>query len=115
MLGSRDTLRLSLDALGSHRLRSALTTLGLAMGVATLITVVTLIQGANVYVETKIANLGTDVFQVARTPFATTDYQVIIKALKYKKVTSDDIKKAAAKYFVKDNSLTAINRRAGGR
>jgi predicted Zn-dependent peptidase len=32
-----------------------------------------------------------------------------------KKVTNDGIKKAAAKYFVKDNSLTAINRRAGGR
>jgi len=32
-----------------------------------------------------------------------------------KKVTSDDIKKAAAKYFVKDNSLTAVNRRASGR
>jgi len=90
MLSPGDTLRLSLDALGSHRLRSALTTLGLAMGVATLITVVTLIQGANVYVETKIANLGTDVFQVARTPFATTDFQVIIKALKYKKITNED-------------------------
>jgi putative ABC transport system permease protein len=90
MLTSGDTLHLSLDALGSHRLRSALTTLGLAMGVATLITVVTLIQGANVYVETKIANLGTDVFQVARTPFATTDFEVIVKALKYKKITTDD-------------------------
>jgi len=90
MLSPGDTLRLSLDALGSHRLRSALTTLGLAMGVATLITVVTLIQGANLYVETKIANLGTDVFQVARTPFATTDFQVIVKALKYKKITSED-------------------------
>ena len=32
-----------------------------------------------------------------------------------KKVTSDDIKKAAAKYFVKDNSLTAINRHGSGR
>jgi len=90
MLSPGDTLRLSLDALGAHRLRSALTTLGLAMGVATLITVVTLIQGANMYVETKIANLGTDVFQVARTPFATTDYQVVLKALKYKKITTDD-------------------------
>jgi len=39
------------------------------MGVATLITVMTLVQGANLYVEQKIANLGTNVFQVARTPF----------------------------------------------
>lgn len=90
MLVPSDMLRLSLDALGTHRLRTALTMLGLAMGVATLITVVTLIQGANQYVETKIANLGTDVFQVARTPFATTDFEVIVKSLKYKHITSDD-------------------------
>jgi len=32
-----------------------------------------------------------------------------------KKVTSDDIKRVSAKIFVKDNSLTAINRRASGR
>jgi predicted Zn-dependent peptidase len=32
-----------------------------------------------------------------------------------KKVTNDDIKRVAAKYFVKDNSLTAINRRGAGR
>jgi putative ABC transport system permease protein len=90
MLSPRDTLRLSFDALRGHRLRTALTMLGLAMGVATLITVVTLIQGANVYVETKIANLGTDVFQVARTPFATTDYEEILRALKFKKIDHED-------------------------
>jgi len=90
MLLPSDTLRLSFDALEAHRLRTALTMLGLAMGVATLITVVTLIQGANQYVESKIANLGTDVFQVARTPFATTDFEVIVKALKYKHITNDD-------------------------
>ncbi len=30
-----------------------------------------------------------------------------------KKVTNDDIKRVAAKYFVKDNSLTAIYKRQG--
>ena len=33
----------------------------------------------------------------------------------YKAVTSDDVKRVAAKYFVKDNSLTAIYRRKSGR
>jgi len=32
-----------------------------------------------------------------------------------KKVTSDDIKRVAAKYFVKDNSLVAIYSRSQGR
>jgi len=64
--------------------------LGLTMGVATLITVMTIVQGANLYVENKIANLGTNVFQIARTPFAVTDFNIIIKALKYKKIELDD-------------------------
>ncbi|MFN7933741.1 MAG: ABC transporter permease [Bryobacteraceae bacterium] len=68
-----------------HKLRAALTVLGLTMGVATLIAVMTLVQGANRFVETKVANLGTDVFQVARTPFTVTDFNLIMKSLKYRK------------------------------
>jgi len=90
MLLPGDTMSLSFDALRAHRLRTALTILGLTMGVATLITVVTIVQGANVYVETKIANLGSDVFQMARTPFAVTDYEIVIKALRYKRIYMDD-------------------------
>ena len=73
-----------LDSIRAHKLRAALTVLGLTMGVATLITVMTLVQGANIYVEQKIANLGTNVFRVAKTPFAVVDFTVITKALKNK-------------------------------
>jgi putative ABC transport system permease protein len=90
VLAFGDTLRLSRDALGSHRLRAVLTVLGLTMGVATLITVITIVQGANVYVETKVANLGADVFQISRMPFAVTDYQLVLKALKNKRIEMDD-------------------------
>ncbi|MBE0657335.1 MAG: ABC transporter permease [Bryobacteraceae bacterium] len=71
-------------------MRAVLTVLGLTMGVATLITVITIVQGANVYVETKVANLGADVFQISRMPFAVTDYQLILKALKNKRIEMDD-------------------------
>jgi putative ABC transport system permease protein len=91
VLSVRDNLYLSVDALRSHKLRAALTILGLTMGVATLITVMTIVQGANTYVEQKIANLGTSVFRVARTPFAVADFTVIAKALKNKKVDYDDM------------------------
>jgi len=57
----------------------------------------TIIQGANVYVEQKIANLGTNVFQIARTPFAVTDFNIIIKALKYRKIELDDMRAIAEK------------------
>src|SRR5712691_675746 len=75
--------------------RASLTMLGLTMGVATLITVMTIVQGANVYVEQKIANLGTNVFQIARTPFAVTDFNIIIKALKFKKIELEDMRAVA--------------------
>jgi putative ABC transport system permease protein len=61
------------------------------MGVATLITVMTLVQGANLYVEKKIANLGTNVFRVAKTPFAVVDFTVVVKALKNKNIDSGDL------------------------
>ena len=80
------------SALNAHKLRASLTMLGLTMGVATLITVMTIVEGANLYVENKIANLGTNVFQIARTPFAVTDFNIIIKALKYKKIETDDLR-----------------------
>src|SRR2546423_12956565 len=96
MLSVSDNLSQTFAALRANKLRAALTMLGLTMGVATLITVMTLIQGANVYVEQKIANLGTNVFQIARTPFAVTDFNIIIKALKFKKLESDDLKAVEA-------------------
>ncbi|HWY42923.1 MAG TPA: ABC transporter permease [Candidatus Sulfotelmatobacter sp.] len=92
MLTFHDNLAQSISAMQTHKLRSSLTMLGLTMGVATLITVMTIVQGANLYVESKIANLGTNVFQIARTPFAVTDFNIVIKALKYKKIGPDDVR-----------------------
>ncbi len=90
MVAFNDNIGQSIDALRAHKLRASLTVLGLTMGVATLITVMTIVQGANLYVEQKIANLGTDVFQVARTPFATADFNLIIKSQRYKRIDYDD-------------------------
>jgi putative ABC transport system permease protein len=97
MLAVRDNLAQCFSALRAHKMRASLTMLGLTMGVATLITVMTIVQGANVYVEQKIANLGTNVFQLARTPFAVTDFNIIIKALKYRKVELEDMRAIAEK------------------
>src|SRR5215471_2609121 len=92
MLAVSDNLSQCLAALRANKMRASLTMLGLTMGVATLITVMTIVQGANTYVEQKIANLGTNVFQIARTPFAVTDFNIIIKALKYKKIQVEDVR-----------------------
>lgn len=91
-----DTLGQSVSAIRTHPLRTVLTVLGLTMGVATLIAVMTLVQGANRFVETKVANLGTNVFQVARTPFAVTDFTQILKALKHRKIEIENVRDVAS-------------------
>ena len=81
-----------MEALRAHKLRAALTIIGLMMGVATLITVMTIVQGANAYVENKIASLGTDVFQIAKTPFVVTDFDQVVRALRFKRIEWDDVR-----------------------
>ncbi|HTP30744.1 MAG TPA: ABC transporter permease [Candidatus Acidoferrales bacterium] len=82
MIGIGDNLSLALDSIRAHKLRASLTVLGITMGVATLITVMTLVQGANLYVEQKIANLGTNVFRIGRLPFAVADFTIINRAMR---------------------------------
>src|SRR5712692_501842 len=86
----RDTLRLAMAALSANKLRTALTLLGLVIGVTSLILVMTLIQGANGYVESKIVNLGPDIFQVSKEPLASKDFNEILRARRHKDITSDD-------------------------
>src|SRR5881392_3072827 len=96
MLAAGDNLVQCFSALRAHKLRASLTVLGLTMGVAALITVMTIVQGANVYVEQKVANLGVNVFQIARTPFAVMDFSAIIKALRNKNILLEDMQAVAA-------------------
>ena len=87
----KEVLRSAWTTMVAHKLRSFLALLGLVMGVATLITVMTLVQGANTYVEQKIANLGTHVFQVQKTPVIPTDFNEFLKAQRNKNLTADDM------------------------
>ena len=96
MIYLSDNIVLAVDSIRAHKLRAALTVLGLVMGVATLITVMTLVQGANVYVEQKIANLGTNVFKISRTPLVPTDFNLYTKALKYRFLYPEDMDAIAA-------------------
>lgn len=59
-----EAFRLALQALWANKLRSILTLIGVIMGVASVIMVITLVQGANRYVSTKLSGYGADVFTV---------------------------------------------------
>lgn len=65
-----ETLKLALAAIWAHKLRSALTLLGMIIGVMAFVVVWSLIQGFNVYVDEKIAGIGTKSFNIQRfNPF----------------------------------------------
>ncbi len=61
-----EALKLAVSSILGHKLRSFLTLLGVIFGVATVIVVVSLIEGFNSYVDEKIANIGTNAFAVSK-------------------------------------------------
>ena len=67
-----ETMRLALDALRAHKLRSFLTLLGVILAVTTLVAVMSVVNGMNVYVADRIANLGANVFIVDRFGIITS-------------------------------------------
>ena len=61
-----ETLKLAVAAIWAHKLRSALTLLGMIVGVTAFVVVVSLIQGFNRYVDEKIAGIGAKSFTIQR-------------------------------------------------
>ena len=74
----KEAFRIALQSLWANKLRTVLTLLGVVIGVASVIAVVTLVNGANTYVTTKFASYGADVFTVSKMPQLITsseDYE----------------------------------------
>src|SRR5262244_3717312 len=85
-----EAVAIATDSLWAHKLRSVLTLLGVVIGVAAVIAVVSLINGANQYVATKVFNLGADVFGVSKQPSIITNVDDWLAFQKRKKLTWDD-------------------------
>jgi putative ABC transport system permease protein len=64
-----ETLKLAFSAIWAHKLRSALTLLGMVVGVTAVVVVVSLIQGFNVYFDEKIAGIGAKAYTLRRFSF----------------------------------------------
>jgi len=67
----RETLSMALDTLRAHKLRTFLTLLGVILAVTTLVAVMSLLNGLNVYVADKVANLGANAFVIDRIGIVT--------------------------------------------
>jgi putative ABC transport system permease protein len=61
-----EAFKLALQSLWANKMRTVLTLIGVVMGVASVIMVITLVQGAKKYVSTKLSGYGADVFTVNR-------------------------------------------------
>jgi putative ABC transport system permease protein len=95
-----ETVKLALDALRGHKLRSFLTLLGVILAVTTLVTVMSVVAGLNFYVADRVANLGANVYLIHRFGIITS-YDEWIKAQKRPFVTMDDYQR------LHDNMKTA--------
>ena len=64
-----ETIKLALAAIWGHKLRSFLTLLGMIIGVAAFMVVLSILQGFNSYVDEKIAGIGSNSFTMRRFSF----------------------------------------------
>jgi putative ABC transport system permease protein len=85
-----EAIRIALQSLWANKLRSALTLLGVVIGVAAVIAVVTFVNGINGYVAERVFRLGTDVFIVFKVSPAVTNVDHFLEGEKRKDLTLDD-------------------------
>jgi putative ABC transport system permease protein len=85
-----EAIRMSLGSLRASKMRSILTLVGIVIGVMTVIAVVSIINGLNSYVSTKIFNLGADVFILSKSPNVILNIDDWTEAQKRKDITLED-------------------------
>ena len=76
---AREAFWIALEALRAHKLRSFLTLLGIVIATTTLIAVMAVINGMNLYIADRLANLGTNTFVLHQFQWAQ-GYEAWLKA-----------------------------------
>ncbi|HTZ47305.1 MAG TPA: ABC transporter permease [Verrucomicrobiae bacterium] len=87
-----ETLKLALDSLRAHKLRSFLTLLGVILAVTTLVSVMSVIAGLNKYIADKVADLGANVFVIDRFGIITSE-DAWVKAQKRPLITLEEFER----------------------
>jgi putative ABC transport system permease protein len=86
----KEAFRIAVQSLWANKMRSVLTLLGVVIAVASVIAVVTLVNGAKVYVATKINSQGADVFTISQQPSFITKYADYVKYQKRKIISLEE-------------------------
>jgi putative ABC transport system permease protein len=85
-----ESLRIALGSLRANKLRTALTLVGVVVGVAAVIAVVTIIKGLDQTVASTFSSQGSTVFTVSKRPQVITSREDFIKFNRRKDVTESD-------------------------
>ncbi|MCX6120218.1 MAG: ABC transporter permease [Ignavibacteriales bacterium] len=86
-----EIIKMALTAIRSNKLRSALTLLGIIVGVFSIIGVMTAVQVLQNSIEVGLSGLGTNTFQIQKQPAIATRTQWL-KSLKWKDITYEQAK-----------------------
>jgi putative ABC transport system permease protein len=85
-----EAIHVALQSLWANKLRSVLTLLGVVIGVAAVIAVVTFVSGINNYFAEKVFNLGADVFIIFKVSPAVSNIDHYLEGEKRKDLVMDD-------------------------
>jgi putative ABC transport system permease protein len=85
-----ESFRVSAGSLRANKLRTALTLVGIIVGVSAVIAVVTIIKGLDQTVASTFSSQGSTVFTISKRPQIITSREDFIKFNKRKDVTQDD-------------------------
>ena len=86
---TRESVKMALDTLRTNKLRSGLTILGIVIGVSTVISISSVINGVNNRVSDFVTSLGSNVFWVFHMP--VIGVRPTAEMLARKKLTLDDV------------------------
>ncbi len=85
-----EAFRVATASLRANKLRTALTSMGIVVGVAAVISVVTIIKGLNQTVAQTFSSQGSTVFSVSKNPQIIKSREEFIKSNRRKDVTHED-------------------------
>jgi putative ABC transport system permease protein len=85
-----ESLRIALASLRANKLRTALTLVGVVVGVAAVIAVVTIIKGLDQTVASTFSSQGSTVFTVSKRPQVITSREDFIRFNRRKDMTEED-------------------------
>src|SRR5271154_724445 len=86
----KEAFKLALQSLWANKLRSVLTLIGVVIGVSSVIAVITLTNGVNNYVATKVYGYGADVFTFSKQSPVIFSYEQWQKFQKRKNIKTED-------------------------